>query len=151
PAHRLDRRRAARGRPAPAPRLPRRPPQRAQRRPAAQPRQDGDRRVTKPAGRVACALALAAAAALIGCGGGDAAPPARAALAPPGAPLYAQAVVRPQGDQADLMKASFSKLLNTDNPGGFITSRLNGSLAAKKLSYSKDVEPWLGENAGIFY
>ncbi len=59
-------------------------------------------------------------------------------------------MVRPQGDQADLLQASFSKLLNTDNPGGFITSRLNRSLATRKLSYSKDVAPWLGEDAGLF-
>jgi hypothetical protein len=103
------------------------------------------------AGAAALALAFGAAA----CGGDDggAEAPASASLAPADAPVFAEATVRPQGDQAESAESALSKLLNTDEPGGFIVEQIDNLLADEDLdlSYSEDIEPWLGESAGIFF
>ena len=89
--------------PAPAARLPRGPPAGPERRPAAQPRQDGHGRVIA---RAALAPAACAALLLAGCGGGGGTTasftgPDPATVTPADAPLFAEAVVRPEGDQKD--------------------------------------------------
>lgn len=100
---------------------------------------------------------LSAAAALTGCGGGGGEPappgPAAATLAPPDVPLYVDAVVRPQGDETQALEEALSKLLATDDPGGFIVSRIDRALAEGNagITYQDDVEPWLGERAGAFF
>ncbi len=105
-------------------------------------------------------LAIAACAALLapGCGGGGGTTssftgPDPATLTPADAPLFAEAVVRPQGDQKEAVDAALSKLLATDDPGGFIVQRLDDALAgeAKGFTYEDDVAPWLGSRAGIFF
>jgi hypothetical protein len=106
------------------------------------------------------ALAIAASAALLpaGCGGGGGSTPSftgpdPATLVPADAPLFAEAVVRPQGDQKEALDSALSKLLATDDPGGFIVSRLDRALAGEVqgFTYEQDVEPWLGPRAGIFF
>lgn len=105
-------------------------------------------------------LAIGACAALLasGCGGGGGTTtsftgPDPATLTPSDAPLFAEAVVRPEGDQKEAVDAALSKLLATDDPGGFIVQRLDDALAgeAKGFTYEDDVAPWLGSRAGIFF
>jgi len=101
------------------------------------------------AGVAALALALAVAA----CGGDDGPEvPATASLAPPDS-VFANATVRPEGDQAEVAASALSKLLNTDDPGAFITEQIDTALREGDLgiTYSEDVEPWLGESVGIFF
>jgi Protein of unknown function (DUF3352) len=79
-----------------------------------------------------------------------------ATVAPPDAPLYIEVTVRPQDDQAEAAEDALSKLLDTDDPGGFIAGALEGEFAEESdtdvgLTYEEDVEPWLGERAGIFF
>jgi hypothetical protein len=107
---------------------------------------------TVAAGAAALALALGAAA----CGGeddGGAEVPASASLVPTDAPVFGEATVRPEGDEAEAAESALSKLLNTDDPGGFLVEQLDNLLAEDDagISYSEDIEPWLGENAGIFF
>jgi Protein of unknown function (DUF3352) len=107
---------------------------------------------TVAAGGAALALALGAAA----CGGGDdsgAEVPASASLAPADAPVFAEATVRPEGDQAEATDSVLSKLLNTHDPGAFLVEQLDNALQEDEsgIAYSEDVEPWLGENAGLFF
>jgi len=106
------------------------------------------------------ALAIGACAALLaaGCGGGGGTTtsftgPDPATLTPPDAPLFAEAVVRPGGDQKEAVDAALSKLLATDDPGGFIVEQLDRALASevKGFTYEDDVAPWLGSRAGIFF
>jgi Protein of unknown function (DUF3352) len=107
------------------------------------------------AGVAAAALVLGAAA----CGGDDegegAAVPPTASVAPADAPVFGDATVRPEGDQADAVDEALSKLLNTDDPGGFIADQIDNGLEEDEelgaLTYSEDVEPWLGEHAGFFF
>jgi Protein of unknown function (DUF3352) len=109
------------------------------------------------------ALAVAAACAALvaaGCGGGGGEPttvaltgPDPATLAPADAPFFAESVARPEGEVKDALDGALSKLLATDDPGGFIVDQLDKALAEGKtrLTYEEDVAPWLGERAGIFF
>jgi hypothetical protein len=108
--------------------------------------------------RAALATGACAALLLTGCGGSGGTTasftgPDPASLAPTNAPLFAEAVVRPEGDQKDALDSALSKLLATDDPGGFITGRLDRALGeqAKGFTYENDVAPWLGSRAGIFF
>ncbi len=106
--------------------------------------------------RFAAALlpALVSAAlltALAGCGSssspGSSADPA--GFVPASAPLYAGAVVRPEGSLKSNATAAGTTL--THQPHAF--TRLVQLLqvpGAPPLDYSKDIAPWLGTNAGIF-
>src|SRR5919197_1357182 len=95
-----------------------------------------------------CALAAAFAA---GCGsssggGGNDDP---AALVPAGAPLYAEATVRPQGKLRSDAEAALRKILRTDDPGAKITSALeDASKQGGDVSFKDDIEPWLGDRVG---
>ena len=109
--------------------------------------------------RLALAI-LSCAALLAGCGGGggggEAATlpgPDPATLAPANAPLFAESVVRPEGSQRDDLQGALSKLLATDDPGGFLVERLDSELASSNagITYADDIEPWLGPRAAIFF
>jgi hypothetical protein len=97
-------------------------------------------------------LALATAAlALAGCGSssspGSSADPA--SVVPASAPLYVGAVVRPDGTLKTDATAAGTTL--THQPAAY--ARLAGVLQAPgspPLTYSHDIAPWLGTNAGIF-
>jgi hypothetical protein len=107
------------------------------------------------AGAAALALALGAVA----CGGDEdeGAPPvpATASLTPADVPVFGNATIRPEGDRAEAVDEALSKLLNTDDPGGFIADQVDSALAEDEdlggITYLEDVEPWLGENAGFFF
>jgi hypothetical protein len=102
------------------------------------------------AGAVAAALALGPSA----CGGEDEpSAPATAAVTPADAAVFAEAVVRPEGDQGETAEAALSKLLDADDPGAFMVQQLNTALREGDagITYSEDIEPWLGEHAGIFF
>ncbi|MGH2963037.1 MAG: DUF3352 domain-containing protein [Solirubrobacterales bacterium] len=102
----------------------------------------------------ASALAVALAVGVAACGGDDeeeSGAPATAAVTPADAPLFGNAVVRPEGDQADAADEALSKLLNTDDPGAFIAEQIDAPLQDDAgITYSEDVEPWLGEHVGLF-
>lgn len=101
------------------------------------------------------AFAVLAALALAACGddeaGGDLGPDP-ATLAPAGAPLYVEAVVRPEGDQKKGIEEALSRLLNTDDVGGEIRGAIDEGLQSEdaELSYGEDVGPWLGQRVGLF-
>jgi Protein of unknown function (DUF3352) len=102
----------------------------------------------------AAALALAAAVGIPACGGeNDPTIPDTASVTPADAPLFGDAVVHPEGDQRETLDEALSKLLNTDDPGGFIVEQLDTALqdADAGVTYSEDLEPWLGEHAGLFF
>jgi hypothetical protein len=93
-----------------------------------------------------------------GCGGGGGTTasftgPDPASVTPAGAPIFAEALVRPEGDQKDAVDSALSKLLATDDPGSLITDQLDQVLEAqsKGFTYEADVAPWLGPRAGVFF
>lgn len=104
-------------------------------------------------------LAVSCAAAVVplaGCGSssssnssGSASGTDPAALLPASAPVYVEAQVRPTGDLAANAKTVAGKILRTSDPGGKIVDLIDDAAKDKGASYEKDVEPWLGQRAGI--
>jgi hypothetical protein len=98
----------------------------------------------------AVAVFAATIALTAGCGGGDEEPPDPATLAPPDAPIYIESVAKPEGETAETLEGALSKLLDTDDPAGFVVERLDSELEPEGLSYAEDIDPWLGERGGLF-
>jgi Protein of unknown function (DUF3352) len=96
-------------------------------------------------------LALATAATLLaGCGSsspGSSADPA--GVVPASAPLYAGAVVRPDGTLKTDATAAGTTLTHQPDAYARLASVLQVP-GSPPLTYSHDIEPWLGPNAGIF-
>jgi len=97
-------------------------------------------------------LALATAAiALVGCGSssspGSSADPA--GVVPASAPLYAGAVVRPDGTLKTDATAAGTTLTHQPDSYARLASVLQVP-GSPPLTYSHDIAPWLGPNAGIF-
>jgi hypothetical protein len=104
---------------------------------------------------LACAAALAAIVS--GCGGGnsgsgevDVGP---AAAVPQNAALYLDGTVKPTGSAEADARAAAAKIMGTDDPGGKIVSLIEREAKADghPIDYQRDVAPWLGEKAGVFF
>jgi hypothetical protein len=109
--------------------------------------------VMKTARSLVLALLCALIAAIaVGCGSsssgsGGAEDPA--SLVPATAPVYAEATLRPDGKVGADLDAALKKILRTDDPGAKIQKALDGSAKTDGVTYKDDIEPWLGERAGI--
>lgn len=106
----------------------------------------------KPA-RLACAALAAAALAASGCGGGDdGSGPGVASIAPVNSSLYADAVLRPEGDQKAQLDSFLSAVLDTNDPGAKVTDLINQAFDknGENKSFAEDVDPWLGDRGGVF-
>ena len=109
----------------------------------------------RPRARTLAALAAAVAAVpAAGCGdsassaaGNAAADPASSL--PASAPVYVEAQVRPAGDLKANVDAVAGKLLHTGDPGGKLVALIDRGLKDDGDSYAKDIEPWLGQRAGL--
>jgi Protein of unknown function (DUF3352) len=102
---------------------------------------------------VSCA---AAAVPIAGCGSSSSSNSSSAAsgtdpaaLLPASAPVYVEAQVRPTGDLAANTKTVAGKILRTGDPGGKIVGLIDDAAKDEGASYKKDIEPWLGQRAGI--
>jgi hypothetical protein len=96
-----------------------------------------------------CALVSAIA---IGCGSsspGSGGADDPAALVPANAPVYAEATLRPDGKVGADLDAALKKILRTDDPGAKIQKAIDDSGKTDGTTYKDDIEPWLGERAGI--
>ncbi len=109
----------------------------------------------RAAGRALTALAVllvALAGALAGCGSssstGTKADPA--GVVPSYAPVYIGAVVRPDGALKNEALAAGHTLTGQKNPYTRLLSVLQ-TPGSPTLDFSRDVAPWLGENAGLFF
>ncbi len=107
---------------------------------------------TRALDALATVAALAACAGLLtGCGssnpGGTSADPASAV--PASAALYAGATVRPTGSLQQQAQAAGRALSHQADPYLRLVTALQ-TPGSPTLSYSRDVEPWLGPHAGVF-
>ena len=96
------------------------------------------------------AAAATLAAALGGCGSspsGTSASPAT--VTPASAPLYIDAVVRPEGSLKTDATTTAHTLTGRRHPFEGLLKLLAGP-TGKTPNYAKEVEPWLGTNAGAF-
>jgi hypothetical protein len=102
------------------------------------------------------ALLVALAALVVaGCGGGgsDSSGEDPASVAPPKTPLYINFTVQPEGETKANIEALAKKLAGVDDLGGLIVSELEESADEEdeEIDFEKEVEPWLGEEAGFIY
>ncbi|HET9163524.1 MAG TPA: DUF3352 domain-containing protein [Solirubrobacterales bacterium] len=98
------------------------------------------------------ALAAAAIAALAGCGSGSSGADV-ASLAPPGAPVFVEGDLRPEGELKANVDAIAKQVAGVDNLGELIVEELESSAAGEgeSLDFEKEVEPWLGDRGGVFF
>lgn len=98
-----------------------------------------------------CALLVLVASA---CGGGSAGAGADPASAvPAGTSIYVEGVLRPEGDLRDDVLDAARKLQRTGDPERRIRELVDQGLKKSEggpLSYGRDVEPWLGQRAGVW-
>jgi hypothetical protein len=96
---------------------------------------------------------LAGLLSLPGCGGGDSGAKDPSGLAPPGTVVFAEIEIRPSGK----LKSDVDRLASTiggiDNLGEFILEKLEEEAReeGEPVDYATDVEPWLGERAGLAF
>ncbi len=107
--------------------------------------------------RLAPFLFLVALAALLvaGCGGGgddSSGGTDTASVVPADAPVFIDLTVRPEGETKANIEALAQKIAGVDNLGELIVEELENSASddGEELDFEKEVEPWLGDRAGIF-
>jgi hypothetical protein len=108
--------------------------------------------MTKPRLVLPVLAAAAALALLAGCGGGDGSSSTDpATVAPPETPVFVEVRIQPAGELKTNVEAIASRL-GVDDLGGTIVSYLEQSALSsdEPLDFEKEVQPWLGESAGIF-
>ena len=103
------------------------------------------------------ALAAAAALAISACGGGGGvSSDDPASLAPADAPVYIQGTIRPHGATKTNVESLGSTIMGLSDSTAKLIALLDKSLndtpnlSGKQLSFAKDIEPWLGDRAGVF-
>jgi hypothetical protein len=97
---------------------------------------------------VLVAIALLAA----GCGGGGGSGADPASLAPPKSPVFVEATLKPEGSVKSNIEALAQKVAGIDDIGETVSDALQEEALAEgePLDFEKEVQPWLGEKAGIF-
>ena len=102
--------------------------------------------------QIAAAIATTVALALAGCGDDADARGDLASLVPPDVPLYAEAALRPEGDQRDAIESLSGQVAGIDDPGEMLIAEIDRSLAEEPgdFTYEDDIEPWLGERGAVF-
>jgi hypothetical protein len=106
------------------------------------------KRVRQPI-RLAAAL-LIATGALGACGSSHPkSGPDPASLVPAAAPVYAGATVRPTGSLQDAARSAGRSLTGQPDPYLRLLAALQ-TPGSPPLDYKRDVEPWLGTQAGVF-
>lgn len=104
--------------------------------------------------RLALALAVLASLALAaGCGGSGSSPSELATFAPPGSLVFVEGNVRPTGRLKANVDAIAQRVAGVGNLGDLIVSKLEESAKdeGEPVDFEKEVEPWLGEKAAIFW
>jgi hypothetical protein len=99
------------------------------------------------------ALAAAALIALpVACGEGSSSSKV-ADLSPPGVPVFVEGTVRPAGELKSNADAIAERVAGIDNLGDYVVTKLEESAQddGEPFDYEKEVEPWLGERAGVFF
>jgi hypothetical protein len=98
---------------------------------------------------------VAAGAALLvlpGCGGGGGSSSSDpASVAPPESALFLEGTLRPTGSLKTDVEALAKNVAGIEDLGGTIVSELEKSSSSSDITYADDIEPWLGEKAGMAF
>lgn len=103
--------------------------------------------------RLSALFAVLAVALGSGCGDGPGAGSSDLAkLAPSGSVFYGEVTLRPEGERKQATSAYFGRILDSENVGEEVAKLLDRALSEsdRKLSYTKDIEPWLGDDMAGF-
>ena len=94
-------------------------------------------------------LSVLAAGLLASCGAGETQP---AALAPANPLVYAEAELKPEGDQKAALDALARKFPGSGSAGQRLSSLIEDGLReeSSKISFENDVKPWLGDRAAFY-
>jgi hypothetical protein len=97
-------------------------------------------------------LAALVGALVAGCGGGSSGGKDPAEAAPPGASVFIAAKIQPGGEIAENVDSLAQKVAGIESIGTLVTEELEKAAAdeGEELDFEQEVEPWLGEEAGIF-
>jgi hypothetical protein len=99
-------------------------------------------------------LAAVAAIAVAGCGSSsDSSSSDPASFAAPGSLVFVEGKVKPSGSVKSNTDAIAQTVAGVDNLGEFIVEELESSASddGEPFDYAKEVEPWLGEKAGVAF
>lgn len=103
-------------------------------------------------------LAALVVAALIvipaGCGGDSGSADSDVAgLAPPHVPIFVEGTVRPTGELESNADAAAERIAGVADLGELVVSELEDAARedGEPFDYEKEVEPWLGERAGLYF
>jgi hypothetical protein len=101
-------------------------------------------------GRAALVLLALAATLLAACGSSSPPQGDPATVVPAGAPVYVGATVRPGGQLGAQALDVARRLTGHQQPFASIEAMIAG-LAGPQVSFTRDIQPWLGERAGAFF
>jgi hypothetical protein len=91
-----------------------------------------------------------ATVALAGCGSSSSSGNANpATVTPASVPLYASIAIKPSGGASGVASTAAKKLTHLAEPYGSIAQALL-STESSKPQYKRDIEPWIGDTAGLF-
>jgi len=100
------------------------------------------------------ALVVTAIATIVaGCGGGSDSSSDVASVAPAGAPLFIELTVQPEGELSENVQSLAKDVAGVDDLGGLIVEKLEQETldSGESLDFAKEVQPWLGEKAGLSF
>ncbi|HEY8304138.1 MAG TPA: DUF3352 domain-containing protein [Solirubrobacteraceae bacterium] len=92
---------------------------------------------------------LAALASFAGCGSSGSGNANPATVTPASAPLYATIAIKPSGGAKSDAEVAAKKLTHLAEPYGGLAQALLSSGGAQ-LQFKRDIEPWVGDEAGVF-
>jgi hypothetical protein len=96
---------------------------------------------------------LAVALAVTGCGGGSGGGGGEpAGLVPLKAPVYLEANLKPDSQTSEALNEVTQTVFGIENVGEFVAEELEKAALGEgeKLNFEEEVEPWLGEKAGLY-
>ena len=101
---------------------------------------------------LAAVAILAVALAVAGCGGSSGGSGEPAGLAPKQAPVYLEVSLSPEAKESEALDELTQGVLGIESVGGFVAEELEKAAlgAGEKLDYETEVEPWLGDKAGMY-
>src|SRR5918995_3594375 len=86
------------------------------------------------------------------CGSEDEAASGASELVPASAAFYGEATLKPEGEQKEAIDAILAKFPGGGGAGDKLKELLDKALRESdaRVSFSKDIEPWLGDEAAFF-
>jgi hypothetical protein len=99
-------------------------------------------------------LAATAAIVVAGCGSSsDSSSSDLAGFAPPGSLVFVEGKLKPAGELKSNTDALAQTIAGVDNLGEYVVEKLESSASddGEPFDYAKEVEPWLGEEAGVAF